>query len=202
MMSMNQPLRLSRSARRRQLLDATWEMVRDEGTSAITLSRVAARAGVTKPIAYRHFVSRNGLLGALYLDFDDRQTQALRQALESGGSGTLESAARLVAAAFVDCAIAAGPEVGSIIDALAGSAELEEVRKSCRARYRLETARALAPYAKQGNSISQPMLTGLLGASEAIAEASAAGDIDRKTAIDTLAAIIVSSAGAAQFASA
>ena len=193
---MTRPTRLSHDARHRQLLDAAWEMLRDEGTNTITLARVAARAGVTKPIAYRHFVSRNGLLGALYLDFDDRQTQALRQALESDAEN-LEGAARLVAAAFVDCAIASGPEVGSIIDALSGSAELEEVRKSCRTRYRLETAHALEPYVTQG-PISQPMLTGLLGASEAIAEASASGDINRETAIDTLADIIVAATGAAQ----
>ena len=42
--------RLSRDERRRQLLDVAWQLVRDEGTDALSLGRLAEQAGVTKPV--------------------------------------------------------------------------------------------------------------------------------------------------------
>ena len=57
--------RLTREQRARQLLDVAWALVGDEGTDALTLGRLAEAAGVTKPVAYDHFVTRNGLLAAL-----------------------------------------------------------------------------------------------------------------------------------------
>jgi AcrR family transcriptional regulator len=66
--------RLARDARLRQLLDAAWRVVREEGTEALTLGRLAEQSGVTKPVVYDHFGTRSGLLAALYQEFDARQT--------------------------------------------------------------------------------------------------------------------------------
>ena len=74
--------RLAREDRLRQLLDVAWQLVSDEGTEALTLGRLAELAGVTKPVVYDHFVTRAGLLAALYEDFDRRQNQVLADALE------------------------------------------------------------------------------------------------------------------------
>ncbi len=72
--------RLSRDDRRRQLLDMAWQLVREEGTDALSLGRLAEQAGVTKPVVYDHFETRNGLLMALYQEYDARQSQMLAQA--------------------------------------------------------------------------------------------------------------------------
>ena len=66
--------RMTREARARQLLEVSWSLINDEGTDALTLGRLAEAAGVTKPVVYDHFGTRNGLLAALYEDFDIRQT--------------------------------------------------------------------------------------------------------------------------------
>jgi AcrR family transcriptional regulator len=60
-MSVQQPKRLPKEQRREQLLDTALAIVREQGTDAITLSYVAERAGVSKPIAYGHFGTRAGL---------------------------------------------------------------------------------------------------------------------------------------------
>ena len=73
--------RLPRNDRRAQLLSVALEIVRAEGTDALTLARVAEQAGVSKPIAYTHFSTRSGLLAALYEHLDRMQTDALKQAL-------------------------------------------------------------------------------------------------------------------------
>ena len=66
--SPNPRQRLARSDRAIQLLSVAWEIVRNEGTGALTLGYLAARAGVTKPVVYDHFQDRNGLLAALYVE--------------------------------------------------------------------------------------------------------------------------------------
>ena len=50
--------RLSRDERQRQLLEVAWRLVREEGTEALTLGRLAEQAGVTKPVVYDHFGTR------------------------------------------------------------------------------------------------------------------------------------------------
>src|SRR5471030_3499992 len=86
--------RMSREDRQRQLLDVAWRLIREEGTEALTLGRLAELAGVTKPVVYDHFVTRAGLLAALYEDFDGRQNQLFAQALDSSGA-TLDDRAQV-----------------------------------------------------------------------------------------------------------
>ncbi|WP_404799983.1 TetR/AcrR family transcriptional regulator [Actinoalloteichus fjordicus] len=47
----------------------------------MTLRRLAERAGVSRPIAYDHFTTREGLLMALYQQYDEQIGPAIRAAL-------------------------------------------------------------------------------------------------------------------------
>ena len=187
--------RLPRAERGRQLLDTARRMVHDEGTEAITLARVAEEAGVSKPIAYRHFLSREGLLAALYRDFEDSQTRMLHAALATAPA-TLEDVARVVAEAFIGCAVAAGPEVGPITAALSGSAELEAVLSQCRRRHRLELRRAFAPFSELDDDDGEALLTALLGAADTLAQAAAQGSIAQERATTALYRLIKDSLAA------
>lgn len=53
-----------RSRRREELLDAAIHAIRHHGPGA-TMEQLARAGGVTKPILYRHFGDRDGLLGAI-----------------------------------------------------------------------------------------------------------------------------------------
>jgi AcrR family transcriptional regulator len=55
---------LRRRERRTHLLDAAVEAIRDVGPGA-TMEQLARAGGVTKPILYRHFRDRDGLIAAL-----------------------------------------------------------------------------------------------------------------------------------------
>jgi AcrR family transcriptional regulator len=57
--------RLSADERRAQLLDATKEIVAEEGFHSVSIEAVARRAGITRPVVYEHFGDLNGLLEAL-----------------------------------------------------------------------------------------------------------------------------------------
>lgn len=57
--------RMRRDDRARQLLEVAESVFADRGIAATTMDEVAERAGVTKPVLYDHFGSKDGLLAAL-----------------------------------------------------------------------------------------------------------------------------------------
>lgn len=80
------PVRLSdRAARREALLDAADRIVRRDGPAA-SMATIAAEAGITKPILYRHFGDKSGLYAALADRYTGRLLGQLQDALEAGRS--------------------------------------------------------------------------------------------------------------------
>ena len=72
-----------RAARREQLLDAADRAVAQSG-AATSMAAVAAEAGITKPVLYRHFGDKGGLVAALTARHTGRLLAVLQQALGSG----------------------------------------------------------------------------------------------------------------------
>lgn len=58
--------RMSRSRRRTQLLDVAAELVLTAGVGAVTMERLAERAGVSKALVYLHFDNAAAVLAELY----------------------------------------------------------------------------------------------------------------------------------------
>ena len=75
----------SRDARREALLAAADLVVQRDGAAA-SMAAIAAEAGITKPILYRHFGDKGGLYAALAERHTDRLLDALVAALTAGGS--------------------------------------------------------------------------------------------------------------------
>jgi AcrR family transcriptional regulator len=63
----NERSRRTRSA----LLDATWQLLEEQGAEQVTMGAVAARAGVSRRALYLHFSSRVELLLALHEHIDE-----------------------------------------------------------------------------------------------------------------------------------
>ncbi|CAM3946821.1 TetR/AcrR family transcriptional regulator [Bordetella muralis] len=182
------PRRLSKEARLRQLLDVSWKLISDEGTDALTLGRLAAEAGVTKPVAYDHFGTRNGLLAALYEDYDIRQT-ALIDAAIAASKPSLNEKARVIAASYVNCVLTQGREIPELLAALSGSAELAVVKRQYQLAFIEKCKQILAPFSgTQG--VSQTSLWAMLGAADALSQAAVVGDISEQQAQDELAETI------------
>ena len=55
-----------REATRREILDAAWQIARQEGLSAVTLREVAGRIGMRSPSLYTHFDSKNAIYDAMF----------------------------------------------------------------------------------------------------------------------------------------
>lgn len=130
--------RLGRAERRELLLDAAVALVAGGGVDALSMEAVAERAGVSRPLVYKHFANRDELLGAVYrreaADLHDRLTADVVAA------GTLEGMFR----ALVHGALRAAAEQGGLFTSLrAAGAWSPEVRREQRARDRI-TAHAFA----------------------------------------------------------
>ena len=76
---------VDRDARRESLLAAADRVVQRDGASA-SMAAIAAEAGITKPILYRHFGDKGGLYAALAERHTDRLLDALVDALTAGGT--------------------------------------------------------------------------------------------------------------------
>lgn len=181
--------RLSRDARHRQLLETSWQLVHDDGTEALTLGRLALRAGVAKPVVYSHFPTRRALLAALYRDFDLRQIARIADAL-GASEPTLGARAAVIASTCLACVLAQGREIPGVIAALASAPELEEVRRSCEAVYLAIVREALAPFVS-GGALPQAPLRAMMGAAEALSCAAANGELAADEAEAELCRIVV-----------
>ena len=71
-----------RAARRAQLLDDAVQAIRETGPGA-TMEQLARRGGVTKPILYRHFGDRDGLIKAIAEQFSEQLFGEIQGALHT-----------------------------------------------------------------------------------------------------------------------
>lgn len=188
--------RLPREERLRQLLAVAWQLVHDEGTAALTLGRLAVQADVAKPVVYDHFGTPDGLLVALYRDFDERQTERIDAALQAS-LPTLESRASVIATSYVDCVLAQGREIPGLLAALAGSPELARVKRDYQLAFIAKCRAALEMFAPPA-ALPQAGFWGVLGAADALSHAAATGEITpdqaRHELFDTIVALVARNA--------
>src|SRR3954469_11605336 len=77
------PVRMPRSARRKQLLAAAQQVFVAQGYHAAAMDDIAERAGVSKPVLYQHFPGKLDLYLALLDASCDTIIASTRAALES-----------------------------------------------------------------------------------------------------------------------
>ncbi|MEU0686012.1 TetR/AcrR family transcriptional regulator [Streptomyces uncialis] len=171
------PTRLSKQARREQLLDTAVAIVRTRGADGLTLVTLAEEAGVSRPIAYDHFATRPGLLLALHRRLDERHRAAITRALRDAAP-VVGEVARVMSAAYFACATDM-PELGAVSAALRGSPEMEAVQHESTDGYARLMATALLPYSGLAPQVLRLRCVGLLGAAEAIA-----AELNRERATD------------------
>ncbi|MFJ8249291.1 TetR/AcrR family transcriptional regulator [Streptomyces sp. NPDC094466] len=183
--------RLSKQARREQLLNTAVAIVRRQGTDGLTLVTLAEAAGVSRPIVYDHFGTRPGLLLALYRGLDERHRAAIAQALREAGPGA-DKVARLISTAYFACATDM-PELAAVSAALKGDPEMEAVQRELLDRYTDLVAAALLEHSELPPAALRLRCVGVLGAAEAMAAELNQGRASAEDAVATLTDLIVGS---------
>ncbi|MBF6299114.1 TetR/AcrR family transcriptional regulator [Nocardia amamiensis] len=187
------PTRLSKQARREQLLDTAIAIVRSEGADGLTLPTLAEAAGVSRPIVYDHFGTRPGLLLALYRRLDERHRAATTQALRDAAP-TPDEIARVMSTAYFACATDM-PEFNAVSAALKGNPEMEAIQHEMLDSYTDLMAAALLPHSGLTAEALRLRCVGVLGAAEAIAAELNLGRATTTDAITALTDLIVGSLG-------
>jgi AcrR family transcriptional regulator len=158
--------RLQSSARRDALLDATVALVRTKGVHEVSMEAVAERAGVSRPLVYKHFANRDGLLAAAYR----REASKLHAELASEVAAA-DSVAEMYRA-LLRGSIRATAERGQIFTGLrAAGGWNRDIRREQRSRDR-DTVRAFAAVAAREYGLDRERSTSvtavLLGALDAV----------------------------------
>ncbi|WP_330230637.1 TetR/AcrR family transcriptional regulator [Nocardia sp. NBC_00508] len=178
------PTRLSKQARREQLLDTALAIVRARGADELTLPALAEAAGVSRPIVYDHFGTRPGLLLALYRRLDERHRAATTRALRDA-EPTADEIARVMSTAYFACATDM-PEFNAVSAALKGNPDMEAIQHEMLDSYTDLMAAALLPHSGRTTEALRLRCVGLLGAAEAIA---AELNREQATAADAITAL-------------
>jgi AcrR family transcriptional regulator len=187
--SLSSQSRLSKTQRRQQLLDTALAIVREEGADRLTLGHLAARAGVSKPIAYEHFGTRSGLLIALYKAIDSGKAETLRQTLLATPRG-LDETVSMLADAYMHCYADTSGEWHAVGAALSGSEEMVAVHQELLDVYVALFATALKPHSTLQARQLHLRCVGLIGAGEALSAAMVRGEATERQAARALAALM------------
>jgi AcrR family transcriptional regulator len=181
--------RLSGAERRRQLLDTALLIVREDGADRLTLGHLAARAGVSKPVAYDHFGTRSGLLIDLYRWIDTEKVGAFREAMTASKRG-LEETVEVLAAAYIQCAADTTGEFHAVGAALAGSEEKAAVFQELLNNSVQMFVSVLEPHSTLSPAELEGRCVGLVGAGEALSAAMVRGNCSEAEAIEALTSLI------------
>lgn len=182
--------RMAAADRRQQMLDVAAQLIRQEGAAALTLAHIAEASGVSKPIAYQHFGTREGLLETLYTQAGRHYEAMALEALEAGRAGKLTRGrvAGALGASFMDCILEHGSLYSEISAALAAAgADAHVARMSFARRY----AQALHGLVRGNKTAVYAFTVAFLGAGERLADAVLRGELSRDRAVETLAALLL-----------
>ncbi|HTO55306.1 MAG TPA: TetR/AcrR family transcriptional regulator [Myxococcota bacterium] len=118
--------------RRASLCQAGWALLREAGPAAVTIEAVVARAGVSRPIFYRHFRDRAHFLAELYEDYTLDLARRTEAALARGGDPEAQMAGAL--SSYLDCVGERGAYIRTLAEYAADLPDLQRARERTRKR--------------------------------------------------------------------
>ncbi|KGH27919.1 hypothetical protein P353_16795 [Comamonas testosteroni] len=181
---------MTKDERREQLLQVADEIVQAQGTDALTLITLAEHAGVSKPITYEHFSTREGLLSQLYRRYDDKVIAATRAAIDDKVK-SLPEAARIAVEAYIECAVTVGPTYEAIVAALHAYPGQEALCNRIRDSFVEAYMAILEPLSNVSSTNSRLRFIALFGAVDAVARAVMLKEVNQEVAVKLLTEMIV-----------
>jgi AcrR family transcriptional regulator len=162
-------IRLSREARREQLLDAAAQLLIERGATAVTMERVAEWAGVSKALPYSHFDNSDDVLVALYQRVVGALGQRVLDALHDPGSD--DDRIALVVRVYLDAVAEQGPILRAVTTPGSRTSELADGERRVGPRF---VARMLRDHfdldEQRAKAVAPVLLAGLTGAVSAWAD--------------------------------
>ncbi|NQY41596.1 MAG: TetR/AcrR family transcriptional regulator [Henriciella sp.] len=184
--------RLSKAERRRQLLDVAKHLLETIGADELTLAVLAERAGVSKPIAYDHFESRSGLLIAL-LDDTSQYYASDAEAKITRAPQTIQAIADIVATAYVQCSLDAGPALLMLAAAVEANSEARDAGRAVQRDHAASFQRAFETVLDDQGEQRAPLYKALVAAANSICDDRHQNKISTEQAVEALTHLLVTS---------
>ncbi len=162
--------RMTKEERRIQLLAMADQIVQESGTEALTLISLADYAGVSKPITYEHFGSREALLSALYQSYDQRVIEAIEQAVAEQPL-SLEATIDSVVKSYLACVVHCGSQYEEIIAALQAYPGYRNLKADIRYYFSKAYWQILQPHLTGSFQENKGVLYAIHGTIDAISDA-------------------------------
>jgi len=178
--------RLSWDERHKQLIEVAMDCVREEGAEALTLAKVAERAGITKPIAYDHFKSKEGLLTELCRTFDEVQRAEMCKLLEVEDAD-IAFLSRQVSRSYMDCYAKTEGEWHGVYSSIRSNALTVSVHDELFDEHVAVLAAIFGPHSPLKSKQLSIACIGLMGAAETISISMTRGYTSKAEATDMLA---------------
>lgn len=129
--------RLAPDRRRQQLLDVAGRLLTERGEAGLQFTELATAAGVTRPVVYRFFATRQALIAGVLDDFEAELGRRFLAAAQQGVPASLEEAARSFMDAVCDTIETKGAGAWRVL--AAGGTDPEAARLGDESRERLVT---------------------------------------------------------------
>ncbi len=113
--------------RHAQLLDIAEQLLADGGSDALRMDTLAQAAGVTRPVVYKHFGNRDGLIVALLQRFTARVAE--RDAVLVPAGGSFEDNLRAGTRSYLEAAMRSGATIRTLLNSEYLSPVIEAQRR-------------------------------------------------------------------------
>lgn len=161
--------RLSRGARRAQLLVAARDVFAEQGYHSAAMDDIAERAGVSKPVLYQHFPGKLELYQALLTTYADELVERVQDAITSSTDN--QERAHAAVAAYFDFVAGEGGAYRLVFESdLRGEPEAAAVVSNALNRCIDLVAQAVTTDAGLDNARARLLAVGLVGLSQITAQ--------------------------------
>jgi AcrR family transcriptional regulator len=156
------PERLPARDRREQLLRTAAALLRRHGTDGLELTRLAAEAGVSRPIVYRFFPNRQALIVGVLEDLESDLAQRFARVAQRPFPPSIEDATRLFIEAVCDAIEAKGVGPWELLASKGPDPVIARVARKIHARllapWREHVAAALGLDARGAETVSRMLV--------------------------------------------
>jgi AcrR family transcriptional regulator len=143
-------VRLSATARRQQVLAAALPVFARLGCAGASTRQLAAAAGITEPVLYRHFAGKDDLFAAVLREVAGRLAEAITEAITRGRD--VRARLETLAAALPDLLVRFEDELRVLCGAAASHGDATQAKAARQALQRLGKVLTVA-FAGQGGGL-------------------------------------------------